>query len=175
MNKKILIDMDNTLTKIDYTLRSFEKYYNLPFKRVSEIYSFNLPLVYGVSTKEASNFWKNCEEDIVINSQLNYSIYNEIYSSITKNDEVYIVTARDSSLHELTKKWLIRNNVFFNELHCIGKSMCKSEWAKKNNLFFDVVYEDNPSFLSKLSKKTKKVVIDYPYNRNIISDERLLP
>lgn len=175
MNKKILIDIDNTLTYLDYTLRSLEDYYNVERKEVEDIYSFDLPGVYGVKKKYYSDFWKHRESDIVKNSILNESVYKEIVKNSSIRDDIYIVTARDSKLHQLTNEWLMKNNIHYNHLFCIGKSITKDKWSKEKGLHFDEVYEDNPVFLSKLPKETKSIIVDYPYNRNIITDKRLFP
>lgn len=175
MNKKVLIDIDNTLTYIDYTLRSLEDYYKVDRKEVKDIYSFDLPGVYGISKENYPSFWEEREEDIVSNSVLNETVYKEILKKVSRRDDIYIVTARDPKLEKLTMKWLMKNDIRFNKLYCVGKSISKTEWSKKKGLVFDKVYEDNPVFLSELPYTTKKIVVDYPYNRNIIADKRLFP
>lgn len=173
MNRNILVDIDNTITYIDYTLRSLEDYYGVARKEVDEIISFDLPGVYNIPKEQYASFWKDQEEDIVINSVLNESVYKEIDNKTSARDKIYIVTARDPSLKRLTEEWLRRNNVFYNELHCVGKEVSKDVWANNKGLYFDKVYEDNPLFLEKLPNSTKTIVVDYPYNRNIITDKRL--
>lgn len=175
MSRKILIDIDNTLTFLDYTLRSLEDFYKVPKKEIHEIYDFNLNAVYGIPEENHKDFWNKREEDIVVNSVLNEQIYKNIVEDLTRNDDIYIVTARAPELESLTRDWLIKNNIYYNELHCIGKEEDKLSWSNKKGISFDRVYEDNPKYLMLLGDTSHTTIVDYPYNRNLITDKRLFP
>lgn len=174
MNRRnILIDIDNTLTKIDYTLRTMEDYFKVERKELEDIYTFNLNQVYGVPDELAHNFWKDCEGDIVRNSELNKKVYHHILGKLRPTDYVSIVTARAPEHHKETLKWLDKNDIFYHELHCVGKELSKLEWSKEQGKDFHVVVEDSPSYLELLPDTVRKVVVDYPYNRHIKADVRL--
>ena len=72
MNRRnILIDIDNTLTKIDYTLRTMEDYFKVGRKEVEDIYTFNLNQVYEVLTV-------GCSAELLV--------HNPIYTAFAKYD-----------------------------------------------------------------------------------------
>lgn len=175
MKRNVLIDIDNTLTFLDYTLRSLEDFYDVPRKEVSEITSFDLGSVYGIPKEEHASFWIEREEDIVQNSVLNQKVYKQIEEDLTKHDDIYIVTARAPELERLTLQWLKSNDIKFNQLYCIGKEETKDQWSKRKGIVFDRVVEDNPVYLKAINGNKHTTVIDYPYNREIISDVRLIP
>lgn len=177
MTRNILIDIDNTLTHIETTLRTFESYFGLNEIMTESMFSFDFGAVYGLSDKEHRSFWDNKEGEIVSNSSLNEAIYQNIRNTVEDNDRIFIVTARDIKFEEATRQWLAENNVIYDELYCIGKGENKLEWSKRMGLTFDVVYEDNTEYLELLSKEndTYVIAVDYPYNRHIQVDERLRP
>ena len=173
MHRNILIDIDNTLTTIDYTLRQIESYFNVERKEAEDIYTFNLGEPYGISEKLMVDFWKDQEGKIVKYSEVNKKVYDYISTIVKDNDYVSIVTARAPEHHQETLKWLNKNSIFYHELHCIGKEQNKLQWSQENRISFDVVVEDSPSFLELLPSGVKKIVVDYPYNRHILADVRL--
>ena len=173
MNRNILVDIDNTLTKLDYTLRKFEEYFDLPRKEIEEIHSFNLGDAYGLSAEQQKDFWKNCEEDIVKNVSPNLTVINKIREFKKDGDNIYLVTARDPYLYEGTKQWLKEHDLPHDKLFCVGKNQTKLDWAKKQSINFDVVFEDSPHYLDMFPKETYKVVIDYPYNKDVSVDMRI--
>lgn len=175
MSRNVLIDIDNTLTKLDYTLRQIEDYFGVPEKGVEDISSFNLASVYDIPKEKHIDFWLTREENIVKNSELNEKIYQEILNELEEDDTIYIVTARDNSLCKETKKWLDKHIIKYDHLECIGKNKSKIDWLKENNLELDLIFEDNGELLEELNDSIKKVIIDYPYNRQTNAHVRLIP
>lgn len=173
IKRKILIDIDNTLTDLNYTLRALEQYYELPRKEIEAINDFNLGSAYGIPFDQQSFFWEARELDIVSNSILNVPVYKKIRSLQEPSDTIYIVTARDKALTKETKKWLYKNDVSYDKLYCVGKSKDKLKWSEEMALTFDLVFEDNPNYLKALSDKTYTVGIDYPYNEMVEVNLRL--
>lgn len=175
MTRKVLVDIDNTITYVDYTLRAIENYFEVPRKEVEEIKTFNLASIYGVEESKHQDFWDEREEGIVVNSQLNKKVYEMIDDDLNIGDELYIISARDPHLYDLTEQWLYRNGVSYDKLYCIGKKETKMHWMERMELTFDVVYEDNAEFLSALGDDVYKVAIDYPYNGHVKVDKRITP
>lgn len=175
MARNVLIDIDNTLTNLSYTLREIESYFGCSRKEINEITDFNLASVYGIPKHKHRSFWLERELDIVRNSQLNQNIYNVIQKEIRHSDTIYIVSARDNQLLEATKEWLKKHNVRFDYLACIGKEKSKLDWLEENGIEIDIVFEDEPSFVDSLDDGVDKNIIDYPYNRHVKADRRLYP
>lgn len=96
---------------------------------------------------------------------------------------IYIITARwlaspeidknFSCLNEIrqtmrttVKEWLAKNNIIYD--YIIFSEKDKSKYILENNI--DVMIEDSPNNLKNLSKLTKMICYDWPYNQGIEND-----
>lgn len=172
--KNILVDIDNTLTGIDYTLERMANFLGKEPKTRDDAFTFNIANIYGVSGELEKKFWEEEEIDLVMNSKLNEYVLDHLERTKQSRDKIHIVTARDPYLKQATKDWLKKHKIEYNSLECIGKGVSKEEWSYTNKMSFDIVYEDNPVYLKRLPKETHKVVVDYPYNRDVKADQRLV-
>lgn len=84
---------------------------------------------------------------------------------IAEGHEVVYITARHHELREVTEDWLYRNGFPFAEI-VIGKT--KSEVICQKNI--DLMIEDAPHEVERLIGLTKLIILDRPYNRELIVD-----
>lgn len=92
---------------------------------------------------------------------------------------IFIITARmfanpkDSCEEEIrdkmkrtVKEWLDKNDIVYD--YIIFSTEDKSKHIIENNI--DVMIEDSPNNLRNLSKLTKMICVDWPYNKDVESD-----
>lgn len=96
---------------------------------------------------------------------------------------IYIITARwlaspetdknfsyqndiREKMRKTIKEWLAKNNIIYD--YIIFSEEDKSKYILENNI--DIMIEDSPNNLKNLSKLTKMICVDWPYNKDVKSD-----
>lgn len=171
--KAVLIDIDNTLTRLQPTLDSMSEHFGLGNITEDEVDSFYLADSFeGVTKKEESDFWEKKEADNCAAAELAEERVESIYENyIDEDTEIHIVTARKGHLLDVTRDWLKKTGLVYHTLHCVG-SKSKLKWIEKNLPQVDAIFEDNPSlFLEGFEDGHDKEIdfykIDYPYNVDV--------
>lgn len=143
--------------------------------------SYNTPEIYGWDDKTDTDFW--------VKNIFSYAEEGEVIPKASENlkklkqdgHTLCIITARwlgnaeTSSLFQenvgdkmrnTVKEWLARNDIIYDNIIFSGED--KSKYIIENNI--DVMIEDSPRNLIDLSKITKMICVDWPYNRGIEND-----
>ena len=124
---------------------------------------------------------KYCEENN--KGKLENPAINGASENIKKLKEdghtIFIITARkfatpdDNCKEEIrekmkktVKEWLAKNEIEYD--YIIFSSEDKSKYIIENNI--DVMVEDSPNNVKRLSKLTKIICMDWPYNKGIEND-----
>ena len=69
-------------------------------------------------------------------------------------------------MRNTVKEWLTKNDIIYDNIIFSGGD--KSKHIIQNNI--DVMIEDSPNNLNSLSKITKMICVDWPYNRDVEGD-----
>lgn len=172
--KRIGIDIDNCLTKIDYVLEVMADYYGKPVPQLEDITDYNLSSVFGVSEADSREFWENTEAELIKNAVPQRGVLDHILATHTDDEtEIYIITNRDYKYYDITHKWLRDNGIpFLLLIHTSGES--KRDII--NKLRLDIMVDDKPSLFEEMRLgNTRMVCVDYAYNRHVPCYRRISP
>lgn len=173
---RIGIDIDGVLTDehrfiIDYGTKYFKEN-NIKYTFHNDIY--DSPKIFEVTDKEYNSFWEKYifyySENILIRP-----FAAEIIRKLKENNnEIFIITSRLFTTYEnshqqrmqnIVKIWLEKNNVLYNE---VIFSTHKAKVCKELNI--DIMVEDKPENIEYISKQTKVICYDQPYNKDIMNE-----
>jgi uncharacterized HAD superfamily protein/calcineurin-like phosphoesterase family protein len=180
MIKKIAFDVDGTITDdIEYTVAKF---------RESYIEKFNKPYTGRIDYSKyvLTERFPDCDKSFVENWAWNFWDYNIIHGETPirphiaqltkalhkKGIEIHIITARGSDprynttvgyeeKEKATKKFLTKNGIYFDVLH-FG---CSDKLATMQSTGCEILVDDKPSQILKVSDKYPVFVVDTPYNK----------
>lgn len=83
--------------------------------------------------------------------------------------EIYIITARKSHFKSITLSWLIKNDIYYDDI-VTGKWEEKQSYIERNNL--DIFIDDRTSYVLDATEFCKRVyLMDTPYNRYTITPD----
>lgn len=175
------IDLDGVLTNYrKFTIEQGQKY----CKELGKGEVINPEAYYSTDMfnwdKETDlDFWT---KNIFIYAKENPSIQGaseKIKKLKEEGHTIFIITARmfaspESSCSEevrekmkkTVKEWLAKNEIVYD--YIIFSSEDKSKYIIENNI--DVMIEDSPNNLKNLSKLTKMICVDWPYNKGVEND-----
>lgn len=163
---KIGIDIDNTITSTIPVLReSCIKYNNEVVKRNLTIneYGFAASNFFEWTNKELMDFCSKHLEDIVLSAPIKNNA-REIIKKLKEENYIYIITARKkpyfSDPYKLTKKFLDKNDIVYNEL--IVECQDKYKFCVENNI--NVMIDDEPQNINSISKVMPVIVFDGTQN-----------
>lgn len=174
--KSIVVDIDNTLTELQYTIDKIAKVYERELITEEEVFDFNLKKVIGITDKEDKSFWDIHEKDIVENVPYSKGRVEKVLEYLDKDylEEVYLVSNRPLNLRESTLRWLEEHGIEYTTLELIGDKY-KEEVVRDRYSKVDAIFEDNPKVVHGIKKQpqTKHIdtwLVDYPYNRTTTAD-----
>ena len=174
--KSIVVDIDNTLTELQYTVDKITEVFKKEMLSEEDIFDFNFKKVIGISDAEDRAFWTNHEKEIVEN----VPYVKERVESIKKLldldylETVHLVSNRPLELRESTLRWLEEHEVEYTTLELIGDEY-KEEVIRDRYPHVEAIFEDNPKVIHGIRKQpqTKHIdtwLVDYPYNRTTTAD-----
>ena len=171
---RIGVDIDGVLTDIEkFEIECGGKYF----------YGLNKPLVnpkgYGtyevfkLTEKQDNIYWKTAIYDYIKEPARRFA--GEVLGELLrKGHEVFIITNRisDLSYSDITSnqmrtiviEWLKENNIQYTKLIFSDKNKEKEIIENK----IDIMIEDKPKNIEKLSKITNVICYDAKYNENIV-------
>ena len=175
--KYVVIDIDNTLTDFQYTLVHMASILDCDTCVVNDVTEYNFTMHYGLTREQAGEFWSVYESELASRALFAKDRYSYILENyVPKNSKILLVSARPQNLTNVTEQWLEENDIYFDELHCIGHGI------EKENYILDVlhinpyaIFEDKPQVLNGMYEKSNALVycIDYPYNQDAMCHHRL--
>ena len=179
---RIGIDIDNTITDIEDELmesafnyaKSLNKEINYDYLNSDDknndggIYQ----KIFNFTYEELKYFLKDIQEEIVNKAVPRKNAINYINKLKEKENEIYIITARDSEFHDdpykLSKDWLDKNNIKYDKL--IVNAREKASICKKENI--DIFIDDNINNcidIANLGIKTIRISEDETNYNNIVN------
>lgn len=164
------IDIDGVITdEVGYLKEKGRSYFG---KDVVNPSLYRITDLYDVSAEDQKNFWQDNFYDYVQNVSLREDASKILKKLHEDGHKIYIITARNivakgftslDDLHERTREYLERNDIYFDEL--LFRSNPKVDSIDEFNL--DYFIEDAPKNITALSEKIKVIVYDTPYNRQV--------
>lgn len=175
------IDIDGVLTNVGkFIIEEGQKY-------CEENQKGKLLKTDVLDTKEVFGWDNETDVDFWLKNIFIYAKENPIIEGAAENikklkqdgHHIYIITARfltteetqerfkdiykndGEDMRELVKKWLAENNIIYDKIIFSGED--KSKHIHENKI--DIMIEDTPSNLENLSKITKMICYDWPYNK----------
>lgn len=174
--KSIVVDIDNTLTELQYTVDSVTRAHGREPLTEEDIFDFNFKNVLGVSDEEDQKFWDEHEQEIVENVPYMKDRVDKIkeYLDLDYLEEIYIVSNRPRDLEENTRQWLEDNGIEYTILEIIGKDN-KAKVVADKYAHADAIFEDNPEVIEGIMnnpdlQRMETWLIDYAYNRRASAD-----
>ena len=161
------IDIDGTVTTPDTLIPHINKQYktNIVLDDVIE-YDFLSAFPHPVDRQEFAKWFKENEAYMYSVSAIAQDA-KTILETWQHTYELFYISARDTSVFDITQKWFEDNSVPFHHIELIG-SHDKLSVAKKHKV--DVFFEDKHDNAVMLAEELKIPVLlfDTPYNRKTI-------
>lgn len=174
--KSIIVDIDNTLTELQYTVDKITEVFKHEMLSEEDIFDFNFKKVIGISDEEDNYFWENYEKEIVENvPYVKHRVERVMqYLDIDFIEKVHLVSNRPLELRESTLRWLEEHDVQYTTLELIGNEY-KEEVIRDRYPEVEAIFEDNPKVVHgiKMQPQTRHIdtwLVDYPYNRTTAAD-----
>lgn len=163
--KCVCIDIDGTLT---------DPYFFIPI--LNEITGKNLTKddytsinwldTYGPDYSEMYKTFDDEYSYVYKTSTIVEGAKNVIENLKARGIEIYYVTARSKSIHDITAQWIADQGLDSNRVHSLGGNHGKVEAAKE--LGCDVFIEDDPNNAKNLAEAGYKVILmDTNYNKGV--------
>lgn len=184
----VLLDMDNTLTRVDVILDKMSNVFKKDIISADKLESFQLAKAFGVTEEQEKFFWENYGYEVIEKSEPNTQVIESLFKNIIKSDDkVYIITARPESQRMITEDWINRFQIPHSDLILTGNH---SKIQHIENLMLDTIIDDNPtlfeeiesvpkvfpnSFISQIvqNKTIKRYAVDFNYNKNSLVEYRI--
>lgn len=184
----VLLDMDNTLTRVDVILDKMSNVFQKDIISADKLESFQLAKAFGVTEEQEKFFWENYGYEVIEKSEPNTQVIESLFKNIIKSDDkVYIITARPESQRIITENWINRFQIPHSDLILTGKH---SKIQHIENLMLDTIIDDNPtlfeeiesvpkvfpnSFISQIvqNKTIKRYAVDFNYNKKSLVEYRI--
>lgn len=184
----ILLDLDNTLTKVEPVLDKMASVFNKPFVNPDDIKSYNLSDIFGTTKEQDDFFWEHYGYEVIEKSEPNYPIIESLFTNvIEKTDKIYVITARPESQRNITESWIEKFKIPCHDIILTGKN---SKVGLIENLEIDTVIDDQPKLYAELNvvkdlfpnshiakimneEEIKRYIVDYGYNRDVKSEFRI--
>ena len=184
----VLLDMDNTLTRVDVILDKMSNVFKKDIVSADKLESFQLAKAFGVTEEQEKFFWENYGYEVIEKSEPNKQVIESLFKNIIKSDDkVYIITARPESQRIITEDWINRFQIPHSDLILTGNH---SKIQHIENLMLDTIIDDNPtlfeeiesvpkvfpnSFISQIvqNKTIKRYAVDFNYNKNSLVEYRI--
>lgn len=174
--KLIFIDIDDVIAKTSASVLDLAKeLFNKDLKH-EDLVSFDLEKTLNLSSSEMDVFFKELHnEDLLINTPL----ISDAKISLEKIKEmgyiIYLITGRLPSTYGVTKKWLKKNEIYYDYLYFADKYSRYPEKKNESHILsmdklseinFTLAVEDSLIMARWFSKrKTKVALLDNPWNR----------
>ena len=157
----ICIDIDGTITDPYYWLSYANAYFNSNISE-SQVTSYDIAKVLNINRSEYLEFYEKFKTKIHSNQELRNDVKVTL-DKLYESNNIYFVTARDKSLELLTRVYLKKHELQFNEVFVLGTPNKVPTAMDLNCDIFIVDSYDNAIQLS--NSGFKVILIDTNYNK----------
>lgn len=175
------IDLDGVLTNYrQFAIEQGQKYCeeNNKGKLINQE-AYYIKDMFNWDEETDSDFWTKNIFTYAIESPAIQGASENIKKLKADGHTIFIITARKfatpddnceqeikEKMKKTVKEWLAKNDIVYD--YIIFSTEDKSKYILENNI--DIMIEDAPNNLRKLSKLTKMICFDWPYNKDVESD-----
>lgn len=143
------IDIDDTISETFETLLPYAQKYTIEdLKKESKIYikdeyanHFYIVYMNGWNEQEAMNFWNRYYAEILREVNIKKFASEVINKLKQEGHKIYLITARwdmpKDNVKDITKQWLIENNIEYDELIINASDKLKLVEEKNIDIFID--------------------------------------
>ena len=177
---RIGIDIDGVLTDIEqWQLDYGSKFYFERYgKEIINNEGYETTDIFKVDSKLDDEFWTKYFKDYSINVDVRKFASEVVKKLKHDGNEIYIITARGSFLSHsasvmsieenriIVLEWLKRNEIEYDKI--IFSPEDKLSICLENNI--DVMIEDKPANINKISKKIPVICFHAGYNKNCVGN-----
>ena len=174
----ISVDIDGVLVELErYAIDYGSKMCieeNLPLKINIEEYWEGKK--FNWTEEQEEKFWNKYFVDYITKSSPRQFAQEVIEKLRQEGNKIYIITARNEEglppeaygkMQELTKEWLKKSNIKYDEIIFAGDKEKKIQCIKNN---IDIMIEDSPNNIIDISSEIPIIKYHCNYNRNVIGD-----
>ncbi len=174
--KLIFIDIDDVIAKTSASVLDLAKeLFNKDLKH-EDLVSFDLEKTLNLSSSEMDMFFDALHKDyVLINTPLISAAKTSLEKIKEKGYVIYLVTGRLPKTYSITKKWLKKNEIYYDYLYFADKYSRYPEKKNESHILsmdklseinFTLAVEDSLIMARWFSKrKTKVALLDNPWNR----------
>lgn len=154
-------DIDGVIANFSKPLlETIKENYGLNLK-VSDIYTFNLNIVLGITKAEGSQL---ITETLKKDLPLNIGAKETLEQLIHEGHSIYLLTGRYDHLRDITQSWLKEKGVPYTQLHLLN--IGEKYLAKVDPL--DLIVEDSLEEALEWTHKVRNVLVyDQPWNKTL--------
>ena len=158
----ICVDIDGTITDPYCWLDYANKYFSKNVK-IEDINVYDIEETMGITREAFAEFYSSCGIEMHLNAPLRDDKVKNVLEQLSKNHNIYYVTAREDRMTETTRKWIKENKLPRTKLFMLG-SHYKVDKARELNC--DIFIEDRYENAVQLANAGINVLlIDCRYNR----------
>ena len=159
------IDIDDTISETFETLLPYSQKYTIEdLKRESKVemdsnLSNHFYIVYmnGWNEKEATDFWSKYYGEILRQLNIKKFAADVIKKLKQQGNKIYLITARwdmpNDNVKEITKQWLAKNQIEYDELIINASDKLKIVQEKKIDVFIDDSFKNCKNIVDNTSIK----------------------
>jgi len=162
------IDIDGTVTRPDTILPFLNKDFKMEL-RIEDITEYNIRKFIDVDEQTMYQWFRSNEANIYKQSPLKDGSKDILNDWAKDFADLFYISARNSSLMEITTDWFIHNQLTYTHIELLG-SHDKIEAIKNHNV--DIFFEDKDDNAIQIYEECKIPVILFntPYNQGIVPD-----
>lgn len=162
MRLNLCNDIDGTITEPYYWLGLANRYFNTNVSP-KQVTCYEIHKVLDIPQEDYLKFYEELGEKLHSDSKVRESAVM-ILRRLDQIHNIHYVTARETKMREVTKKWIVKNNLPNSQLHLLGSHY---KVQKAEELKCDIFIEDRYENALQLALAGFKVLlIDCTYNRS---------
>lgn len=175
------IDLDGVLTNYrEFAIEQGQKYCKENNKgKLENPEAYYMKDMYNWDEETDYDFWMKNIFSYAKEKKAIHGAAENIKKLKADGHTIFIITARKfatpddickqeikEKMKETVKEWLAKNDIVYD--YIIFSSEDKSKHIIENNI--DIMVEDSPNNMKNLSKLTKIICVDWPYNKDVEND-----
>lgn len=163
---KLGVDIDGVVSdSYTYWLGALNKHFN---KEIKELHDYKLELLFDVPWQEMNRFFVENVEALFMSPQPMPGVKRALEMIKAHKHEIQLITARREEEEEITRRWLRKYQIPYDQLQVIGdKSKAEICQTEQISLFVED-YAVNAELISDLGIPV--IILDAGYNRVKLPD-----
>lgn len=167
-------DLDGTLFSMEKTIEMFNKEYNKTLT-LEDIKEYDFSPIYQLNDGDYLATWFKHAEEIILTSDLNKKVFDNLMREHECGSEIIIVTARDSRFDTLNHEILTKLGIPYSKLYTNQSDKLDVLIQNNASRFFDDKGDLIENLMNTpLEKSCELTIINAPYNQEFKSHSRFI-